>query len=114
MEPWEESSCPEERKGTVCDWLEILVSPAGSLLTWGKWEEDGLSQTEPGLLLDIVILKLPEGYLNHQATSERGECFHGRLYSKITFTNNRGRRGPPEKSQMRVRPWVYVLVEGQP
>lgn len=110
----EQKPCRKEgchRVPFVIAWLEVLVSPAGSLLIRRKWEEDGSSQTEHGLLLDVVIVKAPGGHLNHQTTAKRRECFHNGLYNKITFTNNRGRRGPGEKGLMRVKPWVCVLVE---
>lgn len=67
----------------------------------------GRHMTEHGLLLETEILKAPEGYLNHQAAAERGECFNDCLYNKITFTDYRGGRG-------RVEAWVCVLVERRP
>lgn len=109
----EQKPCRKEGL-VICDCLEALVSPASSLLIHGKWEEDGQSHDRLGLLLDTGILKTPEGHLNHQATAERGECFHDCLYNKMTFTDDRGRRGPREKGQTRVKAWVCVLVERRP
>ena len=109
--PWEEIRNPAERKGAICDCLVGgYGEPCWLLANSGEME----GRWAVTRLLYIEILKAPEGHLNHQATAERGECFHDCLYHKITLNNNRGRRGPREKSQTRVKPWVCVLVEGQP